>query len=51
MKEAATELEFLQFFYQGADFGPADSEVREFIKKEFVRRTGKALPEGYEEEV
>ena len=50
MIEEATELEFLQWFYGEADFGPADSDVRHFLKLEFMRLTGKVLPEGYEEE-
>ncbi|MCK5610713.1 hypothetical protein KAR91_53060 [Candidatus Pacearchaeota archaeon] len=49
-KEEATELEFLQWFYTLADFGPADSDVRHLLKLEFMRLTGKTLPEGYEEE-
>lgn len=47
MKELATELEYLQFFYGCADFGPADSDVRELINEEFEEVTGKRLPEGY----
>lgn len=43
----ATELEWLQFFYSGADFGPADSDVRDWIKQSFIEETGKQLPEGY----
>lgn len=46
----ATELEWLQWFYFEADFGPADGDVRDFIKQQFTRQTGKELPEGYEVE-
>jgi hypothetical protein len=46
--KTATELEFLQFFYQQADFGPADEDVRDAIKNSFVRITNMNLPEGYE---
>lgn len=46
----ATELEFFYWFYFNADFGPADSDVRYFIKQQFTKDTGKELPEGYEEE-
>lgn len=45
--EQATELEYLQWFYSNADFGPADSDVRYYMKKDFVRETGKSLPNGY----
>lgn len=48
--EKATELEFLRWFYDEADFGPADSEVRDIMKQNFRRQTGKQLPDGYEEE-
>lgn len=47
--EKATELEFLQWFYANADFGPADDDVRYILEAEFVKETGKNLPEGYGE--
>ena len=49
--EKASELEWLQYFYGEADFGPADDDVRWLIKKAFIEETGKELPEGYEIEV
>lgn len=49
-KNVATELEWLMYFYQNADFGPADSDVRWSIKESFEKETGKSLPEGYNEE-
>jgi hypothetical protein len=42
--EKATELEWLEFFYDMADFGPADGDVRWMIKQEFKKQIGKALP-------
>lgn len=45
----ASELEYLKWFYLNTDFGPADDDVRQGMKDEFVHETGKALPEGYEE--
>lgn len=48
--ERATELEYLRWFYSSVDFGPADSDVRNWLKMRFQQVTGKALPEGYEEE-
>lgn len=48
--EQATELEFLQWFYSNADFGPADGDVREIMNRDFISETGKTLPDGYKEE-
>lgn len=48
--ERATELEFLQWFYANADFGPADSDVREYLKASFVQQSGKQIPDGYDED-
>lgn len=50
MSERATELEFLKFFYDTADFGPADGDVRSIIEDDFREKTGKKLPAGYERE-
>jgi len=45
--EQATELEYLQWFYANADFGPADSDVRSWLDSRFVAETDKKIPEGY----
>lgn len=45
--ERATELEWLQWFHSWTDFGPAEGDVRESLKAQFMRDTGKNLPEGY----
>lgn len=45
--DRASEAEWLMWFYQNADFGPADSDVRDSLKSQFKRGTGKLLPEGY----
>ena len=47
MKERATELEWLQWFFRNADFGPADSDVQDTMIDRFINETGKNLPEGY----
>jgi hypothetical protein len=47
MKERATELEWLKFFYHEADFGPADGDVRDYIQRKFKETTGKNMPEGW----
>lgn len=48
--EKATELEYLKWFYNNADFGPADGDVRHYMDEKFKRQTGKELPEGYEDD-
>lgn len=45
--ERATELEWLQWFHSWADFGPAEGDARESLRAQFMRETGKNLPEGY----
>lgn len=46
----ATELEYLRWFYENADFGPADEDVRHTMDEEFMDETGKYLPISYDEE-
>jgi len=46
-RERATELEYLTFFRLEADFGPADSTVKDRINRRFMEKTGKNLPEGW----
>lgn len=43
----ATELEWLRWFAQHADFGPADGDVQHMMREEFMAETGKNLPEGW----
>ena len=47
MRERATELEWLRWFAQRADFGPGHSDVVGEMKREFMDETGKNLPEGW----
>lgn len=49
-KQAATELEWLRYFYGEADFGPADDDVRYIIEQNFEREMGKRLPAAYRRE-
>lgn len=44
----ASDLVYLRFFYQEADFGPAHSDVVAFINEAFKDQTGKNIPEGYD---
>lgn len=48
MKARADELAWLRWFWDVADFGPADSDVKESLMDEFMRDTGKRMPEGYD---
>lgn len=45
--EEATRLEFFEWFYANCDFGPADEDVRYYLKKRFIEESGKELPAGY----
>lgn len=47
MRERATELEYLEWFRIEADFGPADSEVKDLMNERFIEETGKDIPEGW----
>ena len=47
MKERATEIEYLKWFRINADFGPADSDVKDIMNSEFMDETGKNIPEGW----
>ena len=48
----ATELEYLKWFRQHADFGPADCEVKTYMHEDFEKETGTRVPKNwrYEEE-
>jgi hypothetical protein len=51
MSNPLTELEYLRAFYQEADFGPADSDVRDMINNQIRKdHGGRELPKGYREE-
>ena len=43
----ATELEYLKWFRINADFGPADSDVKDHMNEQFMDETGMNLPEGW----
>jgi hypothetical protein len=46
-RERATELEYLEWFRINADFGPADGDVQDSMSDQFMKKTGKNLPEGW----
>ena len=43
----ATELEFLEWFYFNCNFGPAHEDVVCMMKEDFIKETGKELPDSY----
>lgn len=47
MRERATELEYLKWFFSNADFGPAEGDVRDSMNNDFMKERDKNLPEGY----
>lgn len=46
-KEVATEIEYLKWFYQNADFGPADVDVKICLNERFEHDTRKKVPTNY----
>lgn len=47
VRTRATELEYLKWFRNNADFGPASSDVIDALNEDFMETTGKNLPEGW----
>lgn len=47
--DADNELKYLRWFYANADFGPADSDVRQIMNERYVREGG-VIPKGYDAE-
>jgi len=45
-KTVDAELKWLRFFYEVADFGPADGEVRDIIMQEYEDEGG-VIPSDY----
>jgi hypothetical protein len=46
-RERATEVEYLKWFRTHVDFGPAHSDIVDDLNEQFMDRTGKNLPEGW----
>jgi hypothetical protein len=44
--DADNELKYLKWFYANADFGPADSDVRYYMNKQYIYEGG-VIPDGY----
>ena len=49
-REGASELEYLKYCFQNADFGPAQGDVMYIINQRFKAKTGKLLPADYAED-
>lgn len=49
MEDPQIELDYLRWFYQEADFGPADSDVRYYLNEQYVKEGGK-IPAAYQDE-
>lgn len=47
-KQRATELQWLRYFYENADFGPAYRDVIDSIAEDFTKETGMLLPLFYD---
>jgi hypothetical protein len=47
--ERATELEYLRYFRETCDFGPAHDDVIEIINDNFRKTTRKDIPEEWED--
>lgn len=47
--DADNELKYLRWFYENADFGPADDDVRQIMNAQYVRKGG-VIPKGYGDE-
>ena len=46
-EEQQAEFDFLTWFYINADFGPADGDVRNYLREQYEDQTGKQVPPGY----
>ncbi len=47
--DADNELKYLRWFYENADFAPADDDVRQYMNEQYVREGG-VIPNGYKED-
>lgn len=44
------EQKYLKWFFQRADFGPADGDVRLWMEEQYTAQTGNPIPESYKYE-
>lgn len=45
--ENKDELEYLRWFYNNADFGPAHEDVIYYMNEQYTDDTGDPVPDGY----
>jgi hypothetical protein len=50
LDEIDDELEYLKWFKQNADFGPADSDVHAIMDEQYTLETGKPVPTDWAQE-
>jgi hypothetical protein len=50
MAEAEAELEYLRWFKQHADFGPADGDVHQMLDDQYEANTGNQVPKNWRNE-
>lgn len=45
--DALMERKWLIWFFQRADFGPADGDVRQMLQDQYEKETGLTIPKNY----
>ena len=48
-KVTQAEFDWLLWFFQRADFGPADGDVRQMLVDQYEKETGNTVPQDYKE--
>ena len=46
-EEKQAEYDYLRWFAINADFGPADEDVRHYLRERYEKETGKPVPAGW----
>jgi hypothetical protein len=50
LDEVDAELDYLRWFKQNADFGPADGDVHAIMDEQYTKETGKPVPTDWAQE-
>ena len=45
--DAMDSRHWLEWFFQNADFGPADTDVRMIMQEQYEKETGRLVPDDY----
>ena len=48
LDEAMAEVQYLTWFKQNADFGPADDDVHMIMNEQYTKQTGQPVPPGWD---